>query len=87
MQEIPVRFPGREDPLEKGLGSLVAQLVKNPSAMQETWIRPLGWEDALERGKAIHSRTGLENSMDYIVHGGHKESDVTERLSLRFTSL
>ena len=55
MQEIPVRFPGREDPLEKGLGSLVAQLVKNPSAMQETWIRPLGWEDPLEKGMATHS--------------------------------
>ena len=87
MQEIPVRFLGREDPLVKGSASLVAQLVKNPSAMRETWVRPLGWEDALERGKAIHSRTGLENSMDCIVHGGHKELDMTERLSLRFTSL
>ena len=28
---------------------------------------------------------GLENSMDYIVHGGHKESDTTERLSFSFT--
>ena len=32
-----------------------AQLVKNPPAMQETWIRPLGWEDPLEKGKATHS--------------------------------
>ena len=59
----------------------MAQLVKNPSAMRETWVRPLGWEDAVERGKAIHSRTGLENSMDCIVHGGLKELDTTERLS------
>ena len=34
--------------------SLVAQLVKNPPAMQETWDRSLGWEDPLEEG---HSRT------------------------------
>ena len=33
----------------------MAQLVKNPSAMQETWLRSLGWEDPLERGKATHS--------------------------------
>ena len=35
--------------------SLVAQLVKNPPAMQETCIQSLGWEDALEKGKAAHS--------------------------------
>ena len=35
--------------------SLVAQLVKNPPAMWETWVRCLGWEDSLEKGKAIHS--------------------------------
>ena len=35
--------------------SLVAQLVKNPPAMQETWVRFLGWEDPLEKGKATHS--------------------------------
>ena len=33
----------------------VAQLVKNPPAMQETWVRSLGWEDPLEKGKAPHS--------------------------------
>ena len=38
------------------LASLVAQLVKNPPAMQETWVQCLGWEDALEKGKAAHSR-------------------------------
>ena len=60
MQETLVRFLGREDPLEKGLGyplqyswvSLVAQLVKNPPAMQED---SLSWEDLLEKGKATHS--------------------------------
>ena len=35
--------------------SLVAQLVKNLPAMWETWVRSLGWEDPLEKGKAIHS--------------------------------
>ena len=35
--------------------SLVAQLVKNPPAMQETWVRSLSWEDPLEKGKATHS--------------------------------
>ena len=35
--------------------SLVAQLVKNPPAMRETWVRFLGWEDPLEEGKATHS--------------------------------
>ena len=35
--------------------SLVAQLVKNPPAMQETWAWSLGWEDPLEKGKATHS--------------------------------
>ena len=35
--------------------SLVAQLVKNPPTMQETWVRSLGWEDPLEKGKATHS--------------------------------
>ena len=90
------------------MASLVAQLVKNPAAMQETPVRFLGWED-LEKGQATHSSilglpcgsageesacnagdlcsipglgrspgegkgyplqySGLENSMDYIVHG------------------
>ena len=35
--------------------SVVAQTVKNPPAMQETWVSSLGWEDPLEKGKANHS--------------------------------
>ena len=35
--------------------SLVAQLVKNIPAMQETWVLSLGWEDTLKKGKATHS--------------------------------
>ena len=34
---------------------LVAQLVKNPCAMWETWVQSLDWEDPLEKGKATHS--------------------------------
>ena len=35
--------------------SLVAQMVQNLPAMQGTWVQSLGWEDALEKGKATHS--------------------------------
>ena len=35
--------------------SLVAQLVKDITAMQETWVRSLSWEDPLEKGKATLS--------------------------------
>ena len=33
----------------------VAQMVKNPPAMQETWVQSLGWDDSLENGMATHS--------------------------------
>ena len=33
----------------------MAQIVKNLRAMQETWVRSLGWEDSLEEGMATHS--------------------------------
>ena len=42
-------------PLQYSWASLVAQLVKNPPARWETWVRSLGWEDLLEKGKATHS--------------------------------
>ena len=42
-------------PLQYSWVSLVAQLVKNPLAMQETWVRSLSWEDSLEKEKAPHS--------------------------------
>ena len=42
-------------PLQYSWASLVAQLVKKLPAIQETWIRSLGWEDPLEKGKATHS--------------------------------
>ena len=67
--------------------SLVAQLVKNLSAIRETWVRSLGWEDPLEKGKAILLQyspeyplqySGLESSTDCIVHGLEKKLDMTE---------
>ena len=42
-------------PLQCSWASPVAQLVKNPPAVWETWIKSLGWEDLLEKGKATHS--------------------------------
>ena len=42
-------------PFQYSWASLVAQLVKNPPTMWETWDQSLGWEDPLEKGKATHS--------------------------------
>ena len=56
---IPVsgRSPGEGIgyPLQYSWASLVAQLVKNLLAMQESWVRSLGWEDPLKKGKATLS--------------------------------
>ena len=41
-------------PLHYSRASLVAQLVKNPPTMWETWVQSLGWEDPLEKGMATH---------------------------------
>ena len=59
----------------------LAQLVKNPPAMRETWVQSLGWEDPLEKGTATQS-----SILTWRIHGlyspwGCKESDTTERLS------
>ena len=57
-------------PLQYSWASLVAQLVKNQPAIRETWVQSLGWEDALEKGKANPLQyPGLGNSMNYRV--GH----------------
>ena len=60
----PGSIPGSRRPAGEGIGyplqyswaSLVAQLVKNQPAMRETWVRSLGWEDPLEKGKAVVSK-------------------------------
>ena len=56
-------IPGPGRSVGEGIGytlpyswaSLMAQLVKNPPTMRETWVQSLGWEDPLEKGKATHS--------------------------------
>ena len=63
--------------------SLVAQMVKNLPAMQETQVRFLGWEDPLENGMAnILQYSCLENSMNsrawWASPWDHKVSDTTE---------
>ena len=73
----PGSIPGSGRSAGEGIGyplqywaSLVAQLVKNWPAMWETWVPSLGWEDPLERGKGFPLQySGVENSMDCIVHG------------------
>ena len=53
--------------------SLVAQLVKNPPAIQETLVQFLGWEDLLEKGQSYPLQySGLENSMDYYSPRGSR---------------
>ena len=57
-------------PPQYSWASLVAQLVKNPPTMRETWVQALGWEDSSgERKGSPLQYSGLENSMDYIVLG------------------
>ena len=58
-----------------------AQLVKNLLAMRETWVRSLGWEDPLEKGKATHSSI-LAWTIPRTTVLGVAESDTTEPLSL-----
>ena len=71
--------------------SLVAQTVKNPSAIQETWVLSLGREDPLEKEMATHSsilawRIPWTESLVGYNPWCHKESDTTEWLSLHLSS-
>ena len=56
----------------------MAQLVNNPPAMWGTWVRSLGWEDPLEKGKATHSSI-LAWRIPWTTQS---ELDTTEQLSL-----
>ena len=55
--------------------SLAAQMVQHLPAMQETWVRSLGWEDPLEKGTATHY-----NILAWRIPSpwGRKELDTTE---------
>ena len=67
--------------LAKARASLVAQMVKNLPAIQETGVRSLGWEDPLEKGTATHSSVLAWRIPWTVLSTGRKESDTTERLS------
>ena len=65
-----------------------AQTVKNPSAMRNTWVQSLDWEDPLEKGMAAHSSSCLENchgqgSLVGYSPWGRKESDTTEHNNIK----
>ena len=65
--------------------SLVAQMVRNLPATQETQIQSLGWEDPLEKGMATHSsilawRISMDRGAWWATVHGVAESDMTERL-------
>ena len=79
-------------PLQYFGASLVVMTVKNPPAMQKTWIRSLGWENILEEGMATHS-SSLSSRIPTdrgawraAIHGVAKELDTTERLSTAHSS-
>ena len=72
--------------LNQGWASLVARLVKNPSAMQETQVQSLGREDPLEKEMATHSsilawKIPWTEEPGWLQFMDHKESDTTERLN------
>ena len=61
----------------------MAQIVKNPPVVQETWVRSLGQEDPLEKGMATHSsilawRIPWTEEPGGLQSVGSKESDTTE---------
>ena len=64
----------------------MAQMVKNPPAMQKTWVRSLGWEDPLEGEMATHAsilaqRIPWSEEPGGCSPQGCKESDTTEQQS------
>ena len=65
----------------------MVQMVKNPPAMQETWVPSLGREDTLEEEMETHSsilawQSHGQRSLVGYSPGGHKELDSTEQLTL-----
>ena len=86
----PGLIPGWGRSLGEGIGyllqyswaSLVAQLVKSPPAMWETWVWTLGWEDPLEKGKVPTPVFWPGEFHGLYSPWGLKESNTAERLSL-----
>ena len=73
-------------PLQYSWASLVTQLVKNLPAMWETWVQCLDWGDLLEKRKATHSSILAWRIPRTEQSWGHKESYMTECLSLSLSS-
>ena len=69
-------------PLQYSWASLVAQLVKNPPAIRETWVRSLGWKDPWTRERVPTPVVQPGEFHGLYSPWGHKELDTTERLSL-----
>ena len=69
-------------PLLYSWASLVAQLVKNPPTMWETWVQSLGWDDPLEKGTVTHSSILAWRIPGTYSPRGLRESDTVQRLSL-----
>ena len=72
--------------------SLVAQMVKNLPAVQETWVQSLSQEDTLEKKMAIHSsiltwEIPWQRSLAGYSPWGHKESDTTKWLTQGYIEL
>ena len=70
--------------------SLVAQLVKNLPAMQETWVQSLGWEDPLEKQMAttpvlLPGKSHGQRSLEGYSPWDHKQSEMTVQLNFTFT--
>ena len=65
--------------LDLSIAFLVAQMVKNPPAMQETWVRSLGWEGPLEEGMATHSSIlAWRISMETCLQGNNVDLSIGE---------
>ena len=76
----------KESSYKRGLASLVAQMVKNPPAVWETWVWSLGWEDPLEEGMATRSgilvwRIPVDRGPWWAMVHEVAESEMTEWLS------
>ena len=84
-QHLKARLTSRPS-LDNSRASLVAQTVKNPPVMWETWVQSLGWNDPLEEGIATHSsilawRILMDRGAWQATVHGTAESDMTGQLN------
>ena len=74
-------------PLQYSWTSFVAHLVKNPPALRETWVRSLGWEDPLEKGKLSTPVFWPREFHGLCSPWGRKESATTEQFHFHFATV